>query len=483
GHRHRQRRRGGLPVTAREVLVLGGGPAGLSTAALLRRRGRDVLAVERDAAVGGLCRTIRDGGFRFDLGGHRFYSKNADVHAFFADVIGDDLIEVGRRSSIHFRSRYIDYPIKPWNALRHVGPFTAARIGLDLARLSLPRRPRPPRSLEDWMRQHYGRTLYETFFKVYAEKVWGLRADAIDAGLAAQRVKGLDLWATLKNAVFRRTTSAVESMVERFHYPRFGYGQFCDNLAAELLPSGSVACATEPVRIRHDGARVLEVELRGPGGGGTIRPEQLVSSIPVTSLLRLLEPAPPLEVQRAAAGLGFRAVVFVAVFVDRPSVRPESWIYFPSPQISFGRVTEPRNWSSDMAPAGQTSIIAEHFCNAGDATWQADDAVLAERTITDLDQRLGLLRRKEVLGTKVVRAAAAYPRMDTGHRDRLAVIEAWLDRLDNLQAVGRSGMYRYHNTDHVIETAFACVDRLSGGAADPRSVNTELSYHEEKRTA
>lgn len=472
------------PIERAQTLVLGGGPAGLTAASLLRRHGSQVVVAEKAAQTGGLTRTIEHEGFRFDLGGHRFYSKNPAVCQFFADVIGADLIEVDRISRIHFRSRFIDYPIKPWNALTNVGLWTAARIFKDLLAVSLRKKPRSPQSLEEWMIANYGRTLFETYFKVYAEKVWGLRADDIHADLAAQRVKGLDLWATIRNGLFPRSKRAIESMVDRFHYARWGYGQFCENLTAELAPFGCVRTETEPVRICHDGSRVLAVDLRSADGQvETLRPDHVLSSIPVPRLMNLLDPVPPEAVQRAVAGLGFRAVVFVAVFVDRPTVRPESWIYFPSPEISFGRITEPRNWSDRLAPDGKTSIVAEHFCDRGDATWRMDDAAISERTIADLTDKLGFFRRDEVIGSKVVRVAAAYPRMDKGHKRRLAIIEGWLEALANLQVIGRGGMFRYHNTDHVIETAFAAVDRLRGGAADPRCINTELTYHEETRIA
>src|SRR5262249_6872875 len=157
--------------------------------------------------------------------------------------------------------------------------------------------------------------------------------------------------------------------------------------------------------------------------------------------------------------LGFRAVVFVAVFLARASVREESWIYFPSREISFGRTVEPRNWSAELAPPGTTSIVAEHFCDEGDATYRASDAELVQRTVGDLG-KLGFCAPREVLGATVTRVPRAYPRMDVEHKRHLQVIESWLDGFPNLQTVGRAGLYRYHNTDHVIETAFAAVENL-----------------------
>jgi protoporphyrinogen oxidase len=448
------------------------------TAALrLHRAGLDTRVVEKAPFVGGLTRTVERQGFRFDLGGHRFYTKNAEVLGFVADLLGDELLEVPRLSRIHFRGRYVDYPIRPLDALRNVGPGTALRILRDVAMLSF-RRGRRAASLEQWMLDHYGKTLYETFFKVYAQKVWGLPGDRIDAGLAAQRVKGLDLRDTLLNALFPRRKLARESLVERFWYPRLGYGRICERMR-EQMPPGSIALETAPVRIAWERARVVRVDLADSAGRAfSVRPEHLVSSIPVTSLLALLDPPPPPEVRRAAQALGFRGVVFVALFLARPRVREESWIYFPSPEVSFARTTEPRNWSTALCPPGTTSIVAEHFCDEGDAVFRARDEDLVGLTVTDLADRLGLFARSEVIGSCVVRAPRAYPRMDVGHGEPLRVIEAWLDTIENLHPIGRAGLYRYHNTDHVIETAFAAAETILGRRRDVRAVNSELAYHE-----
>jgi protoporphyrinogen oxidase len=466
------------------ALILGAGPAGLTAAVVLRRAGWPVQVVEKAPAVGGLTRTIERMGFRFDLGGHRFYTKKREVHEFVAALLGDDFLTVPRLSRIHFRGRFVDYPIRPVNALRNVGLGTSLRIAADLLRLSVRPRKHAPRSLADWMETNYGRTLFETYFKVYAEKVWGMPADRIHPDLAAQRVKGLNLLQTLRHAVFPKSAVAVESIVERFHYPRFGYGQICAAMAQELARDAAVSLETTPVRIAHDGRRVRGVVVAGPDGSRcTIAPEQVVSSIPITALLRALDPAPPAAVQQAVDELGYRAVVFVAAFLDVPSVRPESWIYFPSPDISFGRITEPRNWSAALSPAGQTSIVAEHFCDPGDRVYGMPDDEIVRLTVRDLSEKLGFFAPEQVLGACVVRAPAAYPRMSVDHKRPLQVIEGYLDGFANLQTVGRGGLYRYHNTDHVIETAFAAATNILGGRADVRAVNSELVYHEERRTA
>lgn len=464
-----------------QILILGGGPGGLSAGTVLHRAGLEVSVVEKAPVVGGLTRTVVKNGFRFDLGGHRFYTQKRAVFDFVAGLLGDDLLRVPRLSRIHFRGRFVDYPIRPLNALLNVGPVTSLKIAWDLLGVALRRKARAPRSLQDWMESNYGRTLFETYFKVYAEKVWGMPADRIHPDLAAQRVKGLDLIATVANALWPRRRRA-ESMVEAFHYPRLGYGQICERMALELGPA--VLLETQPIGLRHEGDRIVGADLRASDGRRwSMSPEHVVSSIPIPVTVGLLDPPPPPEVVRAASGLRFRAVVFVAVFVDAPSVRPESWIYLPSPEISFGRITEPRNWSAAMAPEGKTSVVAEHFCDPGDPTWSLSDEEIAARTVRDLTGVLGFFRPEQVIDCAVVRAAAAYPCMDTEHTEKLRVVEEYLDRFVNLQVIGRGGMFRYHNTDHVIETAFAAAGNILGEAADIRAINTELTYHEERRPA
>lgn len=467
-----------------KTVILGAGPAGLSCANRLIEHGQTSLVIEKARAVGGLTRTIVAGDFRFDLGGHRFYTKNPMVQAFVDDLLGEELLHVQRLSRIHFRGRYVDYPIQPWNALWNVGPTTSLRILRDLLALRWRANSSPPRSLEDWMLQSYGRTLYETYFKVYATKVWGLPADQIHVDLAAQRVKGLRLADIVRQALYR-TKAERESMEKVFRYPRLGFGRLCDAMA-ERLARENLALETTPIRIAHDGHRILEVEVRdGEGQESTHSIEHLVSSIPVTTLVDLLDPGPPDRVRAAAARLGHRAVVFVAVFLDQPAVRPESWIYFPSPELSFGRITEPRNWSPAMSPDGKTSLVAEHFCDEGDAIWSFPDEALAQRTIEDLTGRLCLFDRSRVIGWKVVRAGRAYPRMDVDHKMHLQVIEEHLGRFANLQLIGRAGMYRYHNTDHVLETGLLAAENIRAGRAkyDLRTVNAELTYHETGKTS
>ncbi len=449
------------PANGAPILVLGAGFAGLAAAHTLTAAGRETLVLEAGPVVGGLSRTEIFGEFRFDLGGHRFFTHDKEVADLVARLMGDELIDVPRSSKILLRGRYVDYPLRPRNALAALGPATALRVLADWATEQL--RGIAGRgddvSLEDWVVRRFGRTLFTIYFKEYSEKVWGLPCERISVGWVARRIEGLSLGKAVRDAFTREHRGTVASLLDRFAYPRLGIGRVGDRFAEDLVPRGRVFRNTRVTRVRHEAGRVRDVIAETPDGERTFAAGDVVSTIPLPSLARLLEPAPAPAVLRAASALGFRDLLLVAVAVDSPFVTDQTWIYLPDRSIPFGRIHEPKNWSRAMAPPEHSLVVAEYFCFRGDEIWESSDERLAQLTVAGLE-RLGFIRPRQVIGTRVVRVPAAYPLFEVGYEHHAAAVREGLARIDGLFVAGRSGCFAYQNMDHAIRSGIDTARQL-----------------------
>jgi protoporphyrinogen oxidase len=446
---------------APETAVLGGGLAGLAAGAVLTRAGRSAVVVEAGRAVGGLARTIVHQGFRFDLGGHRFLTHDEAVGRFVSDLLGDELLQVPRSSKILLRGRYFDYPLRPANALFGLGILTTLRILADYGkeRLANSLCAKEIVSLEDWVVCRFGRAMFDLYFRDYSEKVWGVASDRISAEWVAQRIAGLSLWEAVKNAFSRRSGRDISTLADRFLYPRLGIGRISDALAEEIGARNEVRTGTAVLRVRHDGRSVRSVMVRSDRDVYDLEADSFISSLPLTTLLRSLHPAPPEAVLEAAHRIRFRDLVVVTVMLDRPQVTDLSWLYLPEKHIALGRVHEPRNWSPAMAPEGKTHLVTEYFCFRGDPSWSASDDRLTERTVQQL-VALGLIDPREVLGSCVVRVPRAYPLLDTAYRAHHGRIMEYLRTFENLQVIGRGGTFQYLNMDHAIASGMRAAEAI-----------------------
>lgn len=451
------------PSANDDILVLGGGLTGLSAGYALTRTGRKVKVFESDKTVGGLSKTIEKDGFRFDLGGHRFFSKDRNVNEFVRELMGEELISVIRTSKIYLRGKYFDYPLKPMNAMFGLGVRTTLRImadyGVEKAR-GLVRTPESV-SLEDWVVGNFGRTMFNIYFKQYSEKVWGIDCSRISAEWVAQRIKGLSLAKAVKNAFFKFSGKDLPTLADRFVYPKLGIGRISERLKEEIEKAGDVQTGTKVERLYHSGFRIESTEVISHTGATVHGGSEFVSSMPLTNLVRMLDPAPPGYVLDAASKLKFRDLVVVALMIDRKRVTDQTWIYMPEQGIPFGRIHEPTNWSEQMAPEGKTILVTEFFSFKGDATWNAGDDALT-RTAVDNMVRLGFISAREVIGSAVVRAAKAYPLFEVGYKELCDELYDYLGRFENLHIAGRSGMFRYYNMDHAIESGITTAGKILG---------------------
>jgi protoporphyrinogen oxidase len=463
------------------VVIIGAGPAGLTAAYALVKEDIEPLVLEGSEQVGGIARTEIYKGYRFDIGGHRFFTKVEEVEQLWYEILGDDFIKVPRLSRIYYQNKFFDYPLSFFNTLSNLGPLTSALIVWSYFKAKLQARiNRPdPQTFEEWVTHCFGERLYKTFFKTYTEKVWGIPCDRIQAEWAKQRIKGMSLKAAIINLLFGKSNA--KSLIKEFDYPILGPGMMWER-CQEIVESkgGEVCFNTKVIRIKREGSRIVKVIAKHEGEIREITGDRFISSMPVTTLLQSLEPAPPEEVLQAARSLSYRDFIIVALIINVEHLFPDNWIYIHSPNVKVGRIQNFKNWSSAMVPdSNKTCLGLEYFCSEGDDIWELSDKELLDLATQELTT-LGLVDAGAVEDGTILRQRKAYPVYDRNYYQHLQVIRNYLETFDNLQTVGRNGMHRYNNQDHSMLTALLAVKNiLNQQQHDLWEVNAERSYHEE----
>ena len=461
------------------VVVIGGGPAGLGAARELARLGRAPLLAEQAAQLGGLARTESHRGFRFDIGGHRFFTKSRTVQQAWRETLGSDLVERKRLSRIYYSGRFFNYPLQPWNVLYGLGAYQSVR--LLLSHLKWRVRPYPDEdTFEQWVTNRFGRRLFLTFFKAYTEKVWGVPCSELKAEWAAQRIKDLSFRSAVRS-MFLSPRGAIRSLIDRFEYPRLGPGMMWTAMGEDVARlGGEVRLEHGAAALRREGRRITGVVLERDGYRELVPAHHVISSMPITDLVARLEPAAPGSVRRAAERLSYRDFLTVCLVLDRPNLFPDNWIYVHDPNVSVGRIQNFKNWSPDMVPdSRKTSLGLEYFCSEGDDLWTTSDHALIDLAGRELEA-IGLARRTDIEDGCVVRAPKAYPVYDSRYREALDTVRRFIAGFENLQTIGRNGLHRYDNQDHAMLTGVLAARNLAAGERnDVWAVNTDEEYHEE----
>lgn len=467
------------------VVVIGGGPAGLTAAYELQKRSahHQPKVYEASDMVGGISRTESNNGYRFDIGGHRFFTKVKEVEDMWHEVLKDDFITVPRLSRIYYREKFFDYPLKLMNALVNIGPYESMRILLSYFKWQV--RPyKKEESFEEWVINRFGGRLYMHFFRSYTQKVWGISPKEIRADWAAQRIKNLSLFKAVWNAISGANDTA--SLIEEFQYPRLGPGMMWER-TAEIIEAqgGKVHLRSEVMRVNRRGNRVTSIDVKHWHEDGRepvterVEGEHFINSMALRDLIHAFDPPPPPEVVAAADKLKYRDFLIVTLVLDHADPFRDNWIYIHSPGVKVGRIQNFRAWSKEMLPDQNTASIGmEYFCQEGDGLWTMTDEELRALASKELET-LGLARASDVIGAAIIRQPKAYPVYDGEYRAALDVLEEWLLGLENFQTVGRNGLHRYNNQDHSMLSAMYAARNILGGNNDVWNVNVERSYHEE----
>lgn len=464
------------------VAIIGGGPAGLTAGYELLKHSRKHQAVvfEETDAVGGIARTEVYKNYRFDIGGHRFFTKVSSVEALWREVLPEEFLRRPRLSRIYYKGKYFAYPLKVFNALSNMGFYESGRILLSYMKWRF--RPHiEETNFEQWVTNRFGGRLFWHFFKSYTEKVWGMECTEIQADWAAQRIKNLSLRKAVINAI--TGSNDTTSLIEAFDYPRLGPGMMWEAFRDRIMDKGGdVRMLSRATRVYHDEAAVQAIEITTTGDTPSthrVEADQFISSMPISTLIEIMDPPAPPAIQLAAQKLKYRDFLIVTLILSRADPFPDNWVYIHSPEVQVGRIQNFRSWSEDMVPdADRSSIGMEYFCQEGDSLWNSDDQTLIAQAGRELEH-LGLGKASDVVDGTVIRQPKAYPVYDSDYREALDMIRGWLSGLGNLQVVGRNGMHRYNNQDHSMLTAMLAVQNILGGSHDLWSVNVEQEYHED----
>lgn len=472
-----------------KAIVVGAGPAGLTGAYELAKNGQPVVVLESDPEyVGGISRTVNHQGYRFDIGGHRFFSKSREVEDLWTEILGNDMLQRPRSSKIYYGGQFYSYPLKPFEALSKlgIGQSTLCVLSFLSARLNPTQNPK---SFEDWVVNQFGRRLFRIFFKTYTEKVWGMSCREISADWAAQRIKGLSLGSAIKNALSPKRpqkdrSQVVKTLIDTFRYPRLGPGMMWETCAKKVREwGGEVLLGRRVVGCLFDAATSSwTVSARRPDGAvEQYRGEHVISSMPMRQLIAQIEPRLPDATRDAASSLRYRDFLTVGLILRERNRFSDNWIYIHDPNVKVGRVQNYKSWSPEMVPDTNYCCYGmEYFCFEGDGLWSTPDAELIALAKKELEQ-VRLAAAADVVDGCVIRQPKAYPVYDDEYKQHVqAIRESLQAHCPNLHLVGRNGMHKYNNQDHAMMTALLAARNILAGDKkyDVWAVNEDGEYHE-----
>ena len=469
---------------AEHVCILGAGPAGLATGHELCSNNTQVTVLEKNDYVSGLCRTVEVNGYRFDLGGHRWFTQNEELNNWFRRLMKDEIVMVNRISRIYYGGKYFNYPLSIKDVVTKAGPVTIFLAGVTFfkALIQYSVFDKQVVNMKQAYTKQFGSKLYEMFFKIYTEKVWGKPCEELSSDWVSQRSKGLNIMTILREAI-AHSKNRVVSLVDEFMYPRLGFARICERLAEDItaVKGNEILLNSTVTKVTYHGPRDFEVEYTQDGETVSVKTDSVVSTIPLGILAQIIVPSADEKVLAAARSMEFRDLITVNVMFNKKQVSKDTWLYLQDQDLIFGRLHEPKNWSVDMVPDDDhTSLVLEVFCTAGDELWSLSDDEVAKRCVDDLVDKLNFVERDEVDGWAVIRTRQAYPVYDLQYGEKTKIVNDFVEQFEGLHIAGRGGSFRYNNSDHSIEMGLMLGRKILGYPVDHMAVNTESTYHEEK---
>lgn len=466
----------------KKAIIIGAGPAGLSAATELSKNKIKSIIVEKTNTVGGLARTIKLGKNLFDIGPHRFFTKNKEVNKFFKKYAHNDLIKVKRITRILYKNKFFNYPLSPINTFFSIGFFNGALIfGSYLSSLFFYKKK--IRSFEDWVVKNFGKRLYITFFKTYTEKVWGISCSKIGSDWASQRIKGLNFFSVIINIFFKEKKT--KSLIDEFYYLKFGAGNLYKNIKKKILINKKNKILFNNKVISYnfckDKLKIKSITvLNEKNRQKDIDGDYFLSSAPLTEVIKSFKIKKPTKINKIINSLKYRNHIGVKLVV-KGKIFKDNWIYVHSPEVKVARISNYKNFSPHMSYGKNINpITMEYFCHEHSKIWKKDDSFIIELAKKEI-KKLNLINKSEITEAYVVRSEKAYPIIEKGYQKKIEILKSWLSKISNFTPIGRTGMFKYNNQDHAILTGLIGARKVAiNQNLDPWLVNIDAEYHEEK---
>lgn len=467
----------------KKVIIIGAGPAGLTSGLILARNGFAVQIYEADPQyVGGLSKTVQHKGFRIDIGGHRLYSKDKNVQKFWQEILKENLLTRKRVSRIFYKKKFLKYPLKPLDILLNVNLFESLSFLFSYikSRFTFNKKLH---NFENWIISNFGEELYEAFFKGYTEKVWGMDCRDISSDWAVQRINNLNIGTLIKSFVldcFGMKDQNIKSLIDQFEYPIHGPGMLWETVREEIENLGGQVILGKKVLKSYFDDVSSQWSIHLSDGTQSICAEHLINTAPLKEFILGIQSEKVDTIRKDLNDFRHRAFITIAIMFKGQNTFPDNWLYINDNKVKVGRIQNFGNWSPHMVPGPDYVCYGmEYFCEKGDELWSKTDTDFFEMALKELDI-LQLPYTNEELDFKVIRCPNAYPVYDLKYAERLLRIKNFTDLFPNLHLIGRSGLHRYNNQDHSIKTAMIVCENilLNEKRFDPWRINQDAEYLE-----
>lgn len=468
----------------KKIIIIGAGPAGLAVAYELLKKNAlenyDIEIYESQSQIGGISKTLVHKNFRFDLGGHRFFSNIPEINDFFTNFLKEDMLTRNRLSRIYYEKKFYNYPLSVTNALKNLGIFRSFKIVLSWTIRQMNKKL-PEKTFEQWVSNRFGDELFKTFFKSYSEKVWGISTSKLSAKWAAQRIENFNLFKAVVNACFKINLGA-KTVINQFFYPKLGPGMLYEKMSKILKKNGiKISVEEKAVGFQYKSGKISKILFRNKSGKEKWeKTDIVVSTMPFNKLVSLLYPTK--KISESLKKLKFRSFL-TANLIIKSNPFPDQWIYIHDPEVKVGRIQNFRNWSPYMVKKGTdfTPIALEYFASENDSFWTMKDNEILELAKQELI-KIGLVKPDEIVSGFIHRVNDAYPIYLSDYQILVKHCRKFLQKYKNLHLCGRGGLFRYNNQDHSILTGFYVARNILDGKEtyDVWSVNEDSIYLESK---